>query len=157
MSLRTAAIEFVVAENVTDREELLFRAHRHASNLTGQLPVPVAQRAVQSFVAAVSREFTAVSRKPEHNDPEPDRYVDHDANVDRIVADAEADDLTRWGNRNASCDGEGDCDDCGATDGEKCRPWCTGKAKDDDEKADAKTKKSHRTASVTDFPDELMY
>ena len=56
MNLRTAAIDFVAAQNVTDREELLFRAHRHASNLTGQLPVPVAQRVVQSFVAAVNRE-----------------------------------------------------------------------------------------------------
>lgn len=64
MSIRTAAIEFVAAENVTDREELLFRAHRHASNLTGQLPVPVAQRAVQAFVAAVSREFKTASPPP---------------------------------------------------------------------------------------------
>jgi hypothetical protein len=116
MSLRTAAIEFVAAENVTDREELLFRAHRHASNLTGQLPVPVAQRAVQSFVAAVNREFSATC---------------------------------------CDSDGDGDCDGCGATKGEDCRPWCGGKEKDDD-KSDNK-KKGHRTASVSDFPDELMY
>ena len=111
MSLRTAAINFVAAENVTDREELLFRAHRHASNLTGQLPVPTAQRAVQSFVAAVNREFSA-ARRAENSDPEPDRHVDHDSKVDRIVADNEDEELTRWGSR---------------------------------------------TATVTDFPDELMY
>lgn len=58
MNLRTAAIDFVAAQNVTDRTELLFRAHRHASNLTGQLPVPVAQRVVQDFVAAVNREVS---------------------------------------------------------------------------------------------------
>lgn len=63
MSLRSAAIEFVAEQNVNDREELLFRAHRHASNLTGQLPVMTAQRMVQDFVAAVNREF--VEEKPE--------------------------------------------------------------------------------------------
>ncbi len=62
MSIRTAAIDFVAAQNVTDREELLFRAHRHASNLTGQMPVPVAQRAVQEFVAAVNREISAAPK-----------------------------------------------------------------------------------------------
>lgn len=59
MNLRTAAIEFVAAQNTTDRQELLFRAHRHASEQTGQLPVPAAQRVVQAFVAAVSREAAA--------------------------------------------------------------------------------------------------
>lgn len=54
---RMGAIEFLADQNTTDREELLFRAHRHASNLTGQLPVPVAQRVVQKFVAAVNREI----------------------------------------------------------------------------------------------------
>lgn len=62
MNLRTAAIDFVAAQNTADRQELLFRAHRHASTLTGQLPVPVAQRVVQSFVAAVNREFLAVGQ-----------------------------------------------------------------------------------------------
>lgn len=114
--LRSAAIEFVAAENVTDREEVLFRAHRHASNLTGQLPVPVAQRVVQEFVAAVNREVLA-NCAPEDKE----------------------------------------CEDCGAEAGEKCRPWCTGKAAYDDEKADKERKKSHRTAAVSDFPDELMY
>ena len=60
-SSRTAAIDFVAAQNVTDREELLFRAHRHASERTGRLPVPVAQRVVQDFVAAVGREASRVS------------------------------------------------------------------------------------------------
>lgn len=65
MNLRTAAIDFVAAQNTTDREELLFRAHRHASNLTGTLPVPVAQRTVQDFVAAVNREIpTAAKSEP---------------------------------------------------------------------------------------------
>lgn len=54
---RTAAIDFVAGQNSTDRQELLFRAHRHASDRTGQLPVPTAQRVVQAFVAAVSREI----------------------------------------------------------------------------------------------------
>ena len=44
------------------------------------------------------------------------------------------------------------CEDCGADAGEKCRPWCTGEAKHDDEK-----KKSKKTSSVSDFDDELMY
>lgn len=56
-SLRVAAIDFLASQNVTDREELLFRAHRHASNKTAQLPVPVAQRTVQAFVAAVNQEI----------------------------------------------------------------------------------------------------
>lgn len=61
-SSRVAAIEFLAAQNTDDRQELLFRAHRHASDRTGQLPVPVAQRAVQAFVAAVNREIPA--RRP---------------------------------------------------------------------------------------------
>ena len=98
-------------------EELLFRAHRHASNLTCQLPVPVAQRVVQEFVATVNREAVRI----------------------------------------AACSEDGPCEGCNAEAGEECRPWCTGKAKYDDEKADKKRKKSHRTAAVSDFPDELMY
>jgi hypothetical protein len=62
--LRSAAIEFIAAENVTDREELLFRAHRHASIKTASLPVPVAQRTVHEFVAAVSREAGRVAASP---------------------------------------------------------------------------------------------
>lgn len=58
-TMRTAAINFVATQNTTDREELMFRAHRHASDRTGQLPVPTAQRVVQAFVAAVNREITA--------------------------------------------------------------------------------------------------
>ena len=58
-SLRTAAIDFLAGQNTADRGELLFRAHRHASDRTGQLPVPAAQRVVQAFVAAVHREITA--------------------------------------------------------------------------------------------------
>lgn len=59
----------------------------------------------------------------------------------------------------AGCDSGKDqnCEDCGADAGENCRPWCTGEAAHEDEKADRK-KKSHRTAAVlTDFPDELMF
>ena len=56
-AMRIAAIDFLATQNVTDREELLFRAHRHASNKTAQLPVPVAQRTVQAFVAAVNQEI----------------------------------------------------------------------------------------------------
>lgn len=63
MNLRTAAIDFVAAQNITDREELLFRAHRHASDRTGQLPVPTAQRVVQDFVAAVAREVPSPARR----------------------------------------------------------------------------------------------
>lgn len=55
-SLRVAAIEFVAAQNTADRGELMFRAHRHASNLTGQLPVAQARDAVKAFVAAVAAE-----------------------------------------------------------------------------------------------------
>lgn len=47
------------------------------------------------------------------------------------------------------------CEGCNAEAGEDCRPWCTGKAKHDDEKADRK--KKARTASFPDFPDELMF
>lgn len=58
----------------------------------------------------------------------------------------------------AGCDCGKDqgCDDCGAESGESCRPWCTGEAAHEDEKADRK-KKSHRTAALTDFADELMF
>lgn len=56
-NLRVAAIDFLAGQNVTDRQELLFRAHRHASEQTAQLPVPVAQRTVQAFVSAVNREI----------------------------------------------------------------------------------------------------
>jgi hypothetical protein len=73
MNLRTAAIDFVADQNVTDREELLFRAHRHASNLTCRMPVPVAQRVVQAFVAEVGREATAL--------PAPRRTVQRTAAV----------------------------------------------------------------------------
>lgn len=117
MNFRTAAIEFVAAENTTDRDELLFRAHRLAAEATGQLPVPVAQRVVQDFVAAVNREVLAASSPQD----EP-------------------------------------CEECGADAGEKCRPWCTGEAAHNDEVAEKKKKKSHRTASVIeDFADELMF
>jgi hypothetical protein len=112
---RSAAINFLAGQNTTDREELLFRAHRHASNLTGQLPVPVAQRAVQEFVATVSREAA----------------------------------------KTAACPEDGPCDGCNAEAGEECRPWCTGEQSKKNEKADKKH--SHRTAAVTDFPDELMF
>lgn len=54
---RTAAMKFLSEQNTDDRQELLFRAHRHASNLTGQLPVPVAQRMVRDFVAAVNAQI----------------------------------------------------------------------------------------------------
>ena len=56
-SHRLAAIEFLADQNTDDREELLFRAHRHASEQTGQLPVPVAQRVVRDFVAAVNAQI----------------------------------------------------------------------------------------------------
>lgn len=56
-SMRVAAINFLADQNTADRQELLFRAHRHAAERTGQLPVPTAQRVVQAFVAAVSREI----------------------------------------------------------------------------------------------------
>jgi hypothetical protein len=56
-SMRTAAITFLAGQNTADRQELLFRAHRHAADRTGQLPVPTAQRVVQAFVAAVNREI----------------------------------------------------------------------------------------------------
>lgn len=59
---RTAAIDFLAGQNTSDREELLFRAHRHASNQTGQMPVPVAQRVVQEFVAAVNREIASTPK-----------------------------------------------------------------------------------------------
>lgn len=115
MNLRTAAIDFVAAQNTADRQELLFRAHRHASDRTGQLPVPVAQRVVQAFVAAVNRE----------------------------IADSPMDQ---------------ECEECGAEAGEKCRPWCIGEANHNDEKAEKKKKKSHRTAAaVPDFADELIF
>lgn len=61
-SMRTAAIDFLAGQNTDDREELLFRAHRHASDRTGQLPVPVAQRVVQGFVAAVGREIASAPK-----------------------------------------------------------------------------------------------
>lgn len=118
-ALRVAAIDFIAGENVTDRGELLFRAHRHASNMTCRMPVPVAQRVVRDFVAAVNREIAAASKSDFEGEP---------------------------------------CEDCGAEAGEKCRPWCTGEAKYDDEQAEKKRRKSHRTASViADFPDELMF
>lgn len=116
MNLRTAAIDFLAEQNTGDREELLFRAHRHASNLTGQMPVSTAQHMIRDFVAAVNYE---IGKTAAHED-EP-------------------------------------CDACGAESGEKCRPWCTGKAAYDNDKQDKKTKKSYRTASVSDFPDELMF
>ena len=116
-TMRTAAIDFVATQNTTDREELMFRAHRHASDRTGQLPVPTAQRVVQAFVAAVNREILAGGT------PEDEA-----------------------------------CGDCGADAGEECRFYCTGKAAHDDEVAEGKRKKSHRTAAVVaDFPDELMF
>lgn len=116
---RTAAIDFVAAQNTRDRDELLFRAHRHASQLTCRLTVPEAQRAVRAFVAAVNREALRTAASPED----------------------EA------------------CEDCGADAGEECRPYCTGKAKHDDEVAEGKRREgSRRTAAVVaDFPDELMF
>lgn len=118
---RMSAIDFVASQNVTDREELLFRAHRHASDATCRLPVPVAQRVVQAFVAAVNQEIGKTA--------------------------------------GCGCSEDQPCDDCGAEAGEKCRPYCTGEAAHQDEKADKKTKKSHRTAAthIQDFPDELMF
>jgi hypothetical protein len=62
---RTAAIDFVAAQNTRDRDELLFRAHRHASQLTCRLTVPEAQRAVRAFVAAVNREALRTAAAPE--------------------------------------------------------------------------------------------
>lgn len=62
---RTAAIDFVAAQNTRDRDELLFRAHRHASQLTCRLTVPEAQRAVRAFVAAVNREALRTAATPE--------------------------------------------------------------------------------------------
>lgn len=59
-SLRLAAIEFVDAQNTTDRGELMYRAHRHASDLTGQLPVAQAREVVKAFVAAVRAEAPPV-------------------------------------------------------------------------------------------------
>lgn len=52
----------------------------------------------------------------------------------------------------ASCDCGQDqaCEDCGAEAGESCRPWCTGQAAHEDEKAEKKKKKSHRVASDDD-------
>ena len=58
-NMRIAAINFLADQNTNDRGELLFRAHRHASDRTGQMPVPVAQRVVQGFVSAVNREIAA--------------------------------------------------------------------------------------------------
>lgn len=55
------------------------------------------------------------------------------------------------------CGKDQNCEDCGADAGENCRPWCTGEAAHEDDKADRK-KKGHRTAAVlTDFADELMF
>jgi hypothetical protein len=54
---RTAASKFLADQNTDDREELLFRAHRYASDRTGQLPVPTAQRVVQDFVSAVNAQI----------------------------------------------------------------------------------------------------
>ena len=49
-----------------------------------------------------------------------------------------------------------ECEGCNAEAGEECRPWCTGKAKHDDEKADRK--KGHRTAAILpDFDDQLLF
>lgn len=56
-ALRVAAAAFVADQNTTDRGELMYRAHRHASNLTGQLPVVQAREVVKAFVAAVNREI----------------------------------------------------------------------------------------------------
>lgn len=69
---RSAAIDFLADQNTNDRQELLFRAHRHASDRTGQLPVPTAQRVVQAFVGAVSREIgrTAAEDNPEDRECE---------------------------------------------------------------------------------------
>lgn len=53
-ALKVAAIEFVAAQNTADRGELMFRAHRHASDRTGQLPREQARRVVKAFVAAVA-------------------------------------------------------------------------------------------------------
>lgn len=75
-SMRMAAIDFVANQNTTDRGELLFRAHRHASERTGTLPVPVAQRMVQAFVAEVNREAAAL--------PQPRRTAQRTA---AVVAD----------------------------------------------------------------------
>lgn len=119
MNLRTAAIDFLAEQNTGDREELLFRAHRHASNLTGQLPVPVAQRVVQSFVATVNREILAEKDK---------------INWDQV----------------SKCEG-GKCDHTEPTeDGDDA--WA--EAHDNPH---VPKKKSHRTAAISDFPDELMF
>lgn len=85
---------------------------------------------------------------------------DHDYHVDNEVSRLEDEGMDRsrdWGHLGshlAAAEDEG-CDDCGADAGEKCRPWCTGKAKHDDEKKSKK--KSKKTSSVSDFDDELMY
>lgn len=116
MDNRIAAINFLAEQNTGDREELLFRAHRHASNLTGQLPVPVAQRVVRSFVAAVNREILAAEKD------------------DRVKA----------------CE-EGTCDHKEPTE-----PGDDAWAEAHDNPHLPK-KKSHRTAAISDFPDELMF
>lgn len=54
--LRIAAAAFVDAQNTTDRGELMYRAHRHASDLTGQLTREQSREVVKAFVAAVRRE-----------------------------------------------------------------------------------------------------
>lgn len=117
--MRMAAIEFLAEQNTSDRDELLFRAHRHAVNLTGQLSAIQSARACQLFVGAVDHELRTAG---------------------------------------CGCNEDEPCDGCGAEAGEKCRPWCTGEAAHNNDKEDNKTKKkSHRTAFVADFPDELMF
>lgn len=45
-----------------------------------------------------------------------------------------------------------DCDDCGAESGEKCRPWCCGEAKNNEEKTARRT-----AAFLPDFDDQLLF
>lgn len=105
MNLRIAAINFVAAENVTDREELLFRAHRHASNLTGQLPVPVAQRVVQSFVAAVNREISRIAASSEEDYEDIKRRMDDIFNDPAWADMGGTDNRSRWEQPHGSVNG----------------------------------------------------